>query len=95
MYDLAVTMTSLENSIVKKIIAKKEFDHTKDVLLNSYNSFYPLTEDDLKIIDDLKLARRFLGTQWLNLRADNPNLKKRSVPYARETVKILKKSLGI
>ena len=95
MYDLAVTMTSLENSIVKKIITKKEFDHTKDVLLNSYNSFYPLTEDDLKIIDDLKLARRFLGTQWLNLRADNPNLKKRSVPYARETVKILKKSLGI
>lgn len=95
MYDLAVTITSLHNGIAKKIITKNEFSYFKDVLIDSYNLFHPLSGDDLKIIDDLKLARRFLGTQWLNLRADNPRLKKRSGPYARETIKILKKNLGI
>lgn len=95
MYDLAVTITSLHNGIAKKIITNKEFNHFKDVLLDSYNLIHSISGDDLKIIDDLKLARRFLGTQWLNLRVDNPRLKKKSGPYARETVKILKKNLGI
>lgn len=95
MYDLAVLIAALFQKVDYKMIPKKKYTHLKHAFLKSYDSFSPLSQNDLDIIADLRLARRFIGTQWLNLRSDNPRLKAQSIPYAKETVKILKKRLKI
>ncbi len=95
MYDLAVTLTSLEHGIDKDFLTKKEYRVLEDTFLERYDDQSNLTSLDLEALETLKLARRFFGTQWLNLRVDNPVLKKRSIPYAKETVRIAKKELSL
>ena len=95
MYDLAVTLTSLEYGIKQGVISRSEYKNLSESFLKSYDRSIPLREEDLSLLEDMKIARRFLGTQWLNLRADNPKLKKRSIPYAKETVHILKRKLKL
>ena len=95
MYDLAVTNMSLFHGIDQGIITNKQYNQLIDALLSGYDSFSPLNQVDLNAIHYLKIARRFAGTQWLNLRSDNPRLRKFLRPYAKETVKIIKKELKI
>ncbi|MBT3983892.1 MAG: phosphotransferase [Bacteriovoracaceae bacterium] len=93
MYDLAVTSMSLSHFVDNKSITKKSYQALNEIFLNSYDSCSSLGQKDINAITDLGHARRLMAVQWFYTRYDNPRLFARAIPYAKATVKILKKIL--
>ncbi len=74
MYDLAVTMHSSINHFLR--VGKREATEAREALLSGYNLISNTSEDDLKIIPYLMLAREITMIGWLYERKDNPVLLK-------------------
>ena len=74
-YDLAVSLSSVENALGPKNMEK--FPKFKAALLSGYTHEARWDADDEMILPYLMTARKLVMLGWLNSRSDNPRLKKR------------------
>ncbi|MGK0367644.1 MAG: Ser/Thr protein kinase RdoA (MazF antagonist) [Thermoproteota archaeon] len=93
LYDLSVIDVFMGYFVKAKKLSKKNYQILSDELLNSYSKINPLSDHDIRIYEDLNIARRLVGTQWLNNRKDHPKLKQQIKSYSIETISLCKKHL--
>jgi Ser/Thr protein kinase RdoA (MazF antagonist) len=74
LYDLAVTLAQSSNYFKK--VGKKQSSLCKKALLDGYEKYKNLTNEDIEILPYLVATRGLAMLGWLNERSDNPELGK-------------------